>query len=243
MDQPSWTFLYVANISLRLTMKHSWWSRLAKRRIFSCIDNYQRLPWNSMQFAAHRCKTVRLDNFMLILCWNKWWCYLAKQALLQPAPDHASSFHDWIGLTKAVNCAMAWMKEAAPRFYRKRRWMKKKKSVVLSHQGSQSNFCVLRALEWVCRGKNRKDHTNQHLHGCITAAEPALESEHLEPKKYTYPPQPQSTQQTLHYKQTRSPTTIYRHGHLQTIYTHKKKTSMRGDNAYGHKQIDAWLHR
>ena len=61
--------------------------------------------------------------------------------------------------------------------------MNEKKSVVLSHQGSQSKFRVLRVLVWVCRGKNRKGHTNQHLHGCFTAAEPALESQHLEPKK------------------------------------------------------------
>ena len=30
-----------------------------------------------------------------------------------------------------------------------------KKSVVLSHQGTKSNFCALCVLVWVCRGENR----------------------------------------------------------------------------------------
>ena len=116
--------------------------------------------------------------------------------------------------------------------------------IYIQFNSIQYKFCVLPVLVWVCRGKNRKGHTNQHLHGCFTAAEPALESQHLKPKKYNV---------LTHLNKAHNIRCITnKHGHPQPYtdtvtckpftYTNKK-TSMSGGNAYGHKQIDAWLHR
>ena len=79
-----------------------------------------------------------------------------------------SVFHGGNGLTKAVSGGRPWPEWRKPHLgstWRGDEW--KKKSVVLSHQGTKSNFCVLCVLAWECRGESRKDYTNQHLHGLL----------------------------------------------------------------------------
>ena len=52
--------LGVSNLPLSQSCQsHSWWSRLATRRTFSCIDNYQRLP--TLSFILFLSAVSKLD--------------------------------------------------------------------------------------------------------------------------------------------------------------------------------------
>ena len=91
----------------------------------------------------------------------------------------------------------------------------------------KSPFCALCVLVWVCRGEKRKGHTNQHLYSDWASVRQLTPQ--TKEMQSTHAPQ-QSTQQTLHSKQTRSLT-----NHLHT--------SMSGYNARGQEQIGTWFHR
>ena len=107
---------------------------------------------------------------------------------------------------------MAWMKEAAARFYLKRRWMKKKKKSRLCCHTRAPNLISVSCVCWCgWRDENRGGSHQPPPAWIDTAAEPALESKHLKPKKCKAP----THRGSVHNERG----ITNKHGHLQTIHT------------------------